>query len=173
MSRDQDVADSLEKYRLWFIQKIIEHIELTGSRDAVMRLTWPAPTMLMKYEEIVQFEWECPPARCVELEDYKKDHGIENDQWKVHLKENGNRQVVGPNSVQLVELNEQRVWTRRKKLIQQAVLSKDLGGQDDLGQQLASDRFGVLANSLENRAFGCDVQDCFFVSIVFMSFIFI
>ena len=49
-----------------------------------MRLTWPSPKQL-QYVEIVQFEWECPPARCQPLEDYKKQHGVENDQWKQHM----------------------------------------------------------------------------------------
>ena len=165
MSRNRELADAVEKYRFWFIQKIIEHIELHGNRDAVMRLTWPSPTQL-KYEEIVQWEWECPPARCIGLEDYKKEHGADNEKWKLALKERGDKQVVGPHLEELVELNDQKVWTRRKKIIQQAVLTQDQGGQDELGQKLASDRFAVLANSLENRAFGSDVKASVFVPFV-------
>ena len=65
--------------------------------------------------------------------------------------------MTGPGNSKLVELNEPTFWTRRTKYIQQAKLEYDQGGEDQLGQELIGDRFGVLANSLEGRAFGCDV----------------
>ena len=181
----------MTKYRTWFISKIIEHIELNGNRDAVMRLTWPSPKQLTTVE-IVEYAWECPPARCLELDDYKQEHGPDDDKWKQHMlqardsrsllfvsfdpscvfarvtaclpiRQAGDKEVIGPAGVKLVELNEQRVWTKRKKYIQQAVLTTDHAGQDVLGQELAGDRFGVLAKSLEGRAWGFKVpaQDCF------------
>ena len=69
----------------------------------------------------------------------------------------GDSAITGPGGIELVQLNEQNIWTKRKKYIQQAVLEADQGGQDALGQELAGDRFGVLATSLDGRAFGCDV----------------
>ena len=101
--------DYFVKFRSWFVMKIIEHIELHGNRDAVMRLQWPSPQTL-RHEEIVQYEWECPPARCCELGDYIKDHGPEEEKWKAHMMATGDKQVVGPGSVALVQFNEQRMW---------------------------------------------------------------
>ena len=57
----------------------------------------------------------------------------------------------------LVELNEPRFWVRRKKYIHQAKVVHDQGGEDQLGQELIGDRLGVLADSLDHRAFGCKV----------------
>ena len=76
----------MTKYRLWFVAKIIDQIAAHGNRDTVMRLTWPTPKQL-KYVEIVQYEWECPPARCLTLADYQKEHGIEGDAWREHMKQ--------------------------------------------------------------------------------------
>ena len=65
--------------------------------------------------------------------------------------------MTGPGNTKLVELNEPTFWTRRKKYIRQAKLEYDQGGEDQLGQELIGDRLGVLADSLDHRAFGCKV----------------
>ena len=49
-----------------------------------MRLTWPSPKQL-KTVEIVEYAWECPPAICLELDDYKQEHGPDDDKWKQHM----------------------------------------------------------------------------------------
>ena len=144
----------MAKYRSWFIMKIVEHIDMHGNRDAVMRLNWPTPATLC-HQEIVEFAWQCPPARCRELECYKKQFGAEEEKWRAHMLEVGDREVMGPGGVQLVELNEERVWTRTKRFIQQAVLTQDQGGSE-LDQQLIKDRAAVLGDSLANRASSFD-----------------
>ena len=83
VKRDEALMEDLVKFRAWLVMKIVEHIELHGDRDAVMKLQWPSPQTL-RHEEIVQYEWECPPARCCELEDYMKDHGPKEEVESTH-----------------------------------------------------------------------------------------
>lgn len=105
----------------------------------------------LEFIEIVSYEWHCPPQKCMELkdlytekqkekqkQDYKIKHGEEA--WKEHMEKVGDKQILGPGNIELVELNLPRMWQKIKKIIQQARLVTDMGGSDAISQGLMAAR---------------------------------
>ena len=74
----------------------------------------------------------------------------EDGGWLVHLNKEGDQQTTGPGGAELVLMSgTERIWTKQIKIVQQARVTTDLGGQGDSFAQMANEaRFASLASGL-------------------------
>ncbi|CAK0912199.1 unnamed protein product [Prorocentrum cordatum] len=145
------IHEQFTKYSAWLVQKILDWVEEGNDRELMCQLTWPQATQL---DQLTIFEtvWNLPPQRCVELKDYSHGDPATNGR--------GDKKIKGPGGVDLVELNEPRIWTKERKIISQARRTVTVVDQSDplaadhadhqlkaLGKQMMNGNFDLAASS--------------------------
>ena len=110
--------DRHSKFLAWFIMKLTEQFGSFGDREAMMtsvRLKWPEPWRLRQLE-IVQIVWKMPEDKYQDEAEYMK-------KWNNQLQD-GDRFATGPGGKKLVKLLSEAIYTRQKRMIQQAQLER-------------------------------------------------
>ena len=131
-----------EKFLHWLVERVLSWIEKHGSGEKMPQLTWPSAETLKKLT-IWEVSWELPEEKYELYETYvarKGDPAL-----------NGDCVRHGPNNVLLVLLSSQgpMIWTKRKKLIQQAVQGRTVdNGNDEFCTEAVERRRGQLVDSL-------------------------
>ena len=104
--------DLHHKYYLWLIQYSVQ-AEEEGNLDMVTRISWPSPEVLQRWE-IFEVIWTLPEDRHMEWDDYKPKFGDPAENGR------GDTLIRGPNNAKLVKLKGERIWTKTKRIVQQA-----------------------------------------------------
>ena len=133
-----------QKFLHWSIGRVLNWIEKHGSGERLPQLTWPSPETL-KTLTIWEVSWELPEEKYEPYESYvarKGDPAL-----------NGDSVRHGPNNVKLILLQNQNqgqvIWTKRKKLLQQAVQGRTIDdGRDPFCTEAIERRRGQLVESL-------------------------
>ena len=119
-----------EKYTLWIIEQVVIHLEDGGTRDNVPNIRWSRLDQILMMR-IVQIEWGAPPEKPVKLADFQAFHGVK---WEQVIADNKHT-IRGD----MVVLHELRIWTKRTKIIQQAVHQQTQALDDPWSAAHASD----------------------------------
>ena len=104
--------DLHNKYYLWLIQYSIQ-AEEENNLDSVTKIVWPSPEVLQR-TEIFEIAWSLPEEKHMEWDDYNPKYGDPAENGR------GDMLVRGPNNEKLVKLKGERIWTKTKRIVQQA-----------------------------------------------------
>ena len=140
--QNPNLYDLATKYMHWLVDMMVRRIEESGTRDDLMRLTWPSPAML-KVIEIREVAWTEPEEEFLELPEYTALYGDPETNGK------GDKQIKGPGGIKLVTLNTSRKWKKTVRIIQQAVREQVFDdGSDETKASLSDMRFAQLKDTI-------------------------
>ena len=73
------------------------------------------------------------------------------------MEQAGDALVTGPGGIELVKLNQKKVWTKKIRIIQQAQRNQEQAHGDALNDDVGLDRFRQMSHSVSEHDVGSGV----------------
>lgn len=123
-------------------------------RESMGRIKWPSDESLDTLE-IYETAWTLPEIKHLALDEYLSKFGDPAENGR------GDKKVKGPGGIALVSLSSEQVWTKTKRVINQAVKRRSISdGSDDLMSQCQEQNWAALKGNVDKAA-DCNKQaDC-------------